>query len=278
VRDFFGQWLGFRALEGPLPANASPDLSARGQSSMGEEARLFVSALVASDHGIGDLMTADVNFVDSWLANLYGFPFASPAFTFVEVMNTTDKREGFLGLSAFLEQTSPADHTSPVHRGLWVLERLLCRDVPPPPIDQPPPPSTGTALKQSNDRLANPMCASCHSIVDPVGLGLEGFDQLGRARTVYPTTEQVDEHGSLDGTPYIGVIGLAGLVAKDPRFPACARDHLLAYALGRTPTTTDAARVGAIDQAWSATGRSVRGLLAALVVDELFRYRRGEGP
>jgi hypothetical protein len=278
VRDFFGQWLTFRDLESPTRALSTPDWSPDLQAGIGEEARLFVSELVASDHGIDALLTADVNYVNAQLANIYGFTFTTPAFTFVRVEHPEDTREGYLGLSAFLARTARAGVTSPVERGRWILYNLLCQEIPAPPPGEPAVPATGNARTQSLDRQAMKDCSSCHSTIDPVGLGLEPFDALGRRRTAYPNGDLVDDHGALGATSYQGVIGLAGLVAKDARFADCARRHLFAYALGRGPATADAAHMAAIDAAWAATGRSVRGLLAALVVDDLFRTRRGEGP
>jgi Protein of unknown function (DUF1592)/Protein of unknown function (DUF1588)/Protein of unknown function (DUF1595)/Protein of unknown function (DUF1585)/Protein of unknown function (DUF1587) len=278
VQDFFGHWLGFSGFSASTPPPALGSSSPMLSTSMGEEARLFVTTVVQSDQDLGGLFTSDKNFVDAYLANLYDFRFNTPAFTFVEVDNTNDARAGYLGLAAFLALTSHADVTSPTERGRWILQHLLCAQVPEPPGAVPPLPATGTPREQASDRLARPECAGCHTTMDELGLGLEAFDQLGRFRTTYPLGEPIDNHGLLpDGTTYAGEIELGTRLATNPQFPACARRELIAYALGRDVAATDAARVAAIDAAWSAAGHSVRGLVAALVVDELFRYRRGEG-
>jgi hypothetical protein len=276
ARDFFGQWLWFRdATGGAVPIGTlTPSL----QTAAFDEARLYVNALAQSDDPIGGLLTNDVNFVDADLAALYGFNPPPPAGTSTRVENTGDARAGFLGLASFLASASDSQtRTSPTIRGRWILINLLCEDVPNPPPNEPPEPTTGTTRTAVNDRLANPDCASCHSSFDPIGLGLEQFDQTGKLRLTYADGTPVDDHGSLGATPFEGEIALGQLVAKDPRFAACARRKLLTYALGRLPTDGDAARVAAIDAAWSAGGGSVRGLVSALVVDQLFRYRRGEG-
>jgi hypothetical protein len=277
ANDFFGQWLGFRSLaDGTAnpPQLVTPSTTL--QASVANEAVSFTSDLVWSGNPFGGLLTDDVNFVDGELSKIYGFSPTQAGFT-TRIENVGDARAGYLGLAAFFAMTSDPDQSSPADRGRWIRTNLLCQDVPDPPQSQPALPATGTPRQQSNDRLAQANCASCHSLMDPVGLGLESFDQVGRFRLMYADGTPVDGHGALDGTAFEGVIALGQLVAKDPRFSACARRKLLTYALGRVPTNADAARVAAIDAAWTAAGGSVRGLVAALVLDELFLDRHGEG-
>jgi hypothetical protein len=122
-------------------------------------------------------------------------------------------------------------------------------------------------------------CAVCHNLIDPVGLGLEGFDQLGRHRASYAgDLGPVDEHGVLGTKAFEGEPALADLVAADPRFADCARQQLLTYALGRPLLAPDAHRFADIDARWTAGGHSLRALLMSIVADESFRYRRGETP
>jgi hypothetical protein len=275
ARDFFGQWLWFRDYTGgPLGIGTlTPTL----QAAAFDEARLFVSSLMQSDQPMSGLLTTDVNFVNAELSALYGFSPAAPAGTATRVENTGDARAGYLGLATFLASTSYPSRTEPTFRGKWILLNLLCQDVPVPPPNEPAQPTTGTTRTAANDRIANPDCTSCHSMLDPIGLGLEQFDPTGALRLTYPDGTPVDDHGTFGDIPFEGEIQLGQLVAKDPRFAACARSRLVTYSLGRLPADVDAERLAAIDAAWTAAGGSVRGLLGALVVDELFRYRRGEG-
>ena len=280
VRNFFGQWLGFRALTGPLLDRPAPAWSAPLQASMAEEARLFVSEIVQAGGGIGDLLTADVSFVDARLATFYGLP--APTGTtpdaFSRTVVTSDAREGYLGLGAFLAVASEGHEASRFPRGVAIDENILCLQVPAPPTGLPPA-LTGTPRQQYDDVQAMAGCADCHQRFESLGLGLENFDQIGQFRTTYPgDATTIDATGALpDGTPFNGVIGLAALLGKDLRFSTCARREALVYTLGRALADTDAGRLAAIDARWSVAGNSVRGLLAAIVVDDIFRYRRGEG-
>ena len=280
VRNFFGQWLGFRGLDGAtigFPADWSADL----QASAAEEARRYVAAVVQGDGDVGGLVTTDANFVDARLAALYGFDASGLAAGFTQVANLGDARKGYLGLAAFFATTSDLTTSSPTLRGLWVMDRALCTDVPPPPAGVPSlTPVPGATPREKAQAIASmPSCGPCHALMDPVGLGLEGFDQLGRARTSYGgDLGPVDDHGVFATKAFEGEPALADLVAADPRFADCARRQLLTYALGRSLVDADTRRFPAIDARWKAAGHSVRALLASIVADEAFRYRRGELP
>jgi hypothetical protein len=279
VANFFGQWLGFRVLDGPTLDRVTPDWAPALQTSMATEAHLFVADFMSRDQGIGDLLTADVNFVDPYLGNLYSLPTVVPADMFTRIVDTTDAREGYLGLAALLTLTSNPSSTSPSHRGRWIVQKLLCAPVPAPPGNHPAAPTSGTPREQLQERQDMAACAACHALFEPVGIGLENFDEIGRLRASYaddPTTI-IDDHGAMpDGTPYEGLRGLAALLAQEPAFVSCARREVLAYALGRPLTDADAPEVAALDARWAQAGLTMRGLLGAIVVDDLFRTRRAE--
>jgi hypothetical protein len=135
----------------------------------------------------------------------------------------------------------------------------------------------GTPQQQWAALQAQPACASCHKLFEPIGLALESFDEIGQFRTVYADGSPVDAHGAMpDGTPVTGLAALADLLANDPRVHDCARQQVLVYALGRPLVDADAPRLAAIDARWSASGHTVRGLLGAIVADVIFQDRRGE--
>jgi hypothetical protein len=276
VWNFFGQWLGFRALGGAPLARTSPGWSPALQASMAQEAALFVDAVVKADHGLADLLTSDVNFVDTNLASLYLFTPQPVPGTFVRVAEPADQRKGYLGLAALLTETSHPDGTSATWRGRWVLEHLLCV-----PVPNPPPPTPATPTGNARERFAtisqSAACAACHSVVDRVGFGLEKFDQIGRFRVTYePGAVPIDDHGVMpDGTPFTGLAGLADLVAADRRFSECATRAAFSYAVGRPFTTDDDARV---IPAAALASRGVSPWLAGIIVDAAFTTRRGEGP
>jgi hypothetical protein len=124
---------------------------------------------------------------------------------------------------------------------------------------------------------AQPLCAGCHDKTDSLGLGLEAFDRLGAARTSYEDGTPIgEEPGELEGAPFTGLIGLADRLAADPRVPRCAARRAISYALGRRLEAVDEASVERITKAFQG-GLTVRALLSAIVTDDVFRFRRGEG-
>jgi hypothetical protein len=277
VRNFFGQWLGFRVLMGPPIFRGAPGWSADLQTSMAEEARLFVSELVHGEHPVSELLTADVNFIDSRLNAIYDPSEAAYGTGFTRTSITNDERVGYLGLAAFLTVASEGPEASRFPRGLAVDERILCLRAPELPAELPPV-LPGTPREQWKAVAAQPSCGPCHKTFEPLGLGFENFDEIGRYRANDPgSLTPIDPTGALpDGTPFSGEPGLAALLGADPRFPACARRELLVYALGRPLTDDDERSLAAIDARWHAAGDTVKGLLSAIVVDDLFRQRRGE--
>ena len=163
-------------------------------------------------------------------------------------------RGGLLGHGSILSVTSYPDRTSPVVRGKWILENLLGTP-PPPPLpdvgDLKPTNGTGTVLSM-RERLAqhraNPVCASCHSLMDPLGLALENFDAVGKWRTRSESSQPIDASAVLpDGTKFEGPDGLkTALLARSDRFLATLTEKLLTYALGRRLEHYDMPAVRAI--------------------------------
>ena len=133
--------------------------------------------------------------------------------------------------------------TAPTLRGKWVLENLLCEDIPAPPPDVPEldkDNGMSAATQSQNVRLrleahrAMPSCASCHSILDPIGMGLENFDAIGRYRTAYSNGDVVDSSGKLpSGEAFKTLPELAGILSKDARLTDCASKRFMTYALSR---------------------------------------------
>ncbi|HMJ12474.1 MAG TPA: DUF1592 domain-containing protein, partial [Polyangiaceae bacterium] len=192
--NFAGQWLGVRDL-----ANHQVDKDVFAawneplRQAMIREALAYFDEFLTGGRPITEFFTADVNFVDPTLAGLYGMAAPTSAAP-VRVPDARDERRGFLGLASFLTLTSYSYRTAPTLRGKWVLENLLCQEQTPPPPNVPvldSAMSDPAALQSQNvrERLeahrANPECASCHKVLDPIGLGLEHFDGIGKFRTVY---------------------------------------------------------------------------------------------
>jgi hypothetical protein len=280
VRNFAGQWLDFRGLDARAAApGALPGLTVPLARAMQEEARLFVTELLQKDLDLTGLLTADVNFVDDALAEIYGLPAPGAQDRLTRVQPTGDARKGYLGLAAFLTSTSQTSASSPARRGSKILRDLLCVDL-------------GTPLPYSTTDFISPRarlayiatlkgCGDCHLAIDSVGLGLENFDSLGRFRAKYGAADflDIDPTGQLpDGTPFRGVSELADLLANDPRFLDCASRKVLSYALGRATAAADEPALGRLRASWLAGSHTLRGLLGAIVASDAFRFRRGETP
>lgn len=278
---FAGQWLSFRGLQHhevePTVLEAyTPALVA----SMQTEARLYFSEFVKNEQPLEGLMNARFSFLDSGLATFYGAtrPAGGAASDFVRVDMTNLERSGMLTLGAFLMASSLPTRTSVIRRGQFVFERFMCGEIPPPPPGIPgfPEAQAGlTARQLSAQHRADPACAGCHNIMDPIGFGLETYDALGS----YRTTEggvNIDTSGSLpSGATFQGGVQLADALAKDPSFAGCVTKKLATFALGRLMNQAD-------DPQWisylswkagQSKAASLPALIRTVILSEAFRSR-----
>jgi len=237
VSNFASQWLSLQKLANIRPdAGRFPDFDDNLRRSMIRETELLVESVMRADGSVLDLLTADYTFVNERLARHYGIPnILGSRFRRVSV---PESRRGLLGHASLLTVTSFPTRTSPVVRGKWVLETLLGSPPPPPPPDVPTlvegeRSDSGQVLtirEQMAKHRANPVCASCHSRMDPLGFALEPFDAVGATRT-----DAVDATGTLpDGTPFDGPAGLRDAILTRPEmFVDTFAEKLFIYALGR---------------------------------------------
>ena len=258
--NFAGQWLYLRNLKNMQPNSEEfPDFDDNLRQAFEREASLFFDSIVREDRNVLDLMTADYTFVNARLAKHYGIPNVYGS-QFRRVTLPDDTRRGLLGKGAVLMVTSHTDRTSPVVRGKWILDNLLGAPPPAPPADVPPlnenPQRAGRVLsmrERMEEHRANPVCANCHKLMDPIGLSLENFDAVGawRARDGDSVTEQgtpIDANGQLlDGTKVDGVVTLRQALLRQPEiFVSTVTEKLLTYALGRGLQPYDMPAVRAI--------------------------------
>lgn len=292
IESFAGQWLDIRKLiTHSITPQVFPSYTAELSDAMLQEGYLWFQEFVNQDHPLSDWFTADYNYVNATLGQHYGITAGVPAAGagFAKVVETTDTRRGFLGLASFLTHTSFPSRTSPTLRGVWVISELLCSPPPPPPNDVPMLESSATPAEMTQpagtenvkarlDRhRADPACAACHKILDPIGLGLERYDGIGRYRDKYGNGDPIDPAGVLpDGTPFAGPEQLGDLVGKDPRFSACVTSKVFTYALGREVEASDLAPLKALEGRWTTRGQNFRNLLKEVVLSDAFRFRRGE--
>jgi hypothetical protein len=234
VSNFVGQWLYLRNIEAVLPDPvAFPDFDENLRAALAGETRLFFESMLREDRSLLDLLNADFTFLNERLARHYGIPGIHGS-ELRRVTVTNEERKGLLGKGSVLTVTSYPNRTSPTLRGKWVLENLLGSPPPPPPPDVPSlkedkEASFLTMRERMRMHQANPVCASCHARMDPMGFALESFDGLGRWRA------GIDASGTLpDGTKLDGPAGLRRvLLEKKTEFVTTTTERLLTYALGR---------------------------------------------
>jgi hypothetical protein len=230
---------------------------------MAEETRLTVSDVVWNDRSFFEIFTVPYGFLNADLAALYKLP--PPAQEFAKTAYAESSgRAGILSQAMFLALTSKPGETSPTVRGYFVRDHFLCQTVPDPPpgTNSSLPPLTAdrplTARQRLSEHVANPVCAGCHRMMDPIGFGLEGFDAIGRARqkerlTFFPTRESraeqevtvelaLDSTGSfadMPGSQFSGPADLGRILAESQRCQECVVKQLFRYAQGRRESEAD---------------------------------------
>jgi hypothetical protein len=214
-------------------------------------------------------------FVNNELAKFYGLPQeAVDGFHRVD-LPAGSPRVGLLGAGAILATQAMPDRTSPVLRGLFVDEMLLCNMVPPPPPGVPPLPSQdGTDQTVREQMIAHrtaPSCASCHGQMDPIGFGMEDFDAIGQYRT-QDKGKPIDSTGTLDGIAFTNLAELGAAVRKNPVAAPCLVANLYVNALGRSATQLDAAAIDGQTTAFATAGNRVDQVLVSLVSSDAFRF------
>lgn len=242
VQNFAGQWLYLRNVQSASPdLGEYPEFDENLRVALQEETNLFLESMLREDRSVLDLLRADYTFLNERLARHYGIPNVYGS-QFRRVKLTDESRRGLLGQGSILMVTSYPSRTSPTIRGKWLLTNIL--GTPPPP----PPPNVPSLKDRSDDgkilsvrqqmeqHRANPVCASCHARMDPLGFALENFDAVGKWRTASGAANTpIDPSGSLpDGTKFEGPAGLRTVLLSQPdQFVTTVTEKLLTYALGR---------------------------------------------
>ncbi len=281
VTNFAGQWLTLRNAAAVQPdEDAFPDFGEGLRQAFRRETELLFTSVLREERSTLDLLAADYTFVNEPLAQHYGIPNIRGSH-FRRVALRDDARGGLLGHGSILTVTSYANRTSPVLRGKWILENILGTPPPPPPPDVPDletaeggaPLSMREAMEQHR---ANPVCASCHQLMDPPGLSLENFDAVGRWRDRSETKAAIDASGVLpDGTEYEGPSGLKAALLRHPdRFVTTVTEKLLTYALGRGVEYYDAAAVRSIVRTAAENDYRLSSLILGVVESVPFQMRR----
>lgn len=279
--QFGGSWLWSRTVEvvNPEPA-LFPTFTPTLKAAMKEQTEKTFATFFREDRSVRELLTGDDTFLNDELARHYGVALpGSPSL--VRVRGLPETRRGVLGHGGLLTVTSQPSRTSPVKRGKWALAQLLCMEPPPAPPNveafAPQAVPTGTLRQQFEAHRANPECAGCHRMMDPLGFGLENYDAVGRYRTSDTGGFAIDSSGELfDGRKFNGPAELAQTIAADPKYADCISRQVFTYALGRAPGKTDECTVKQMTDALVASDYRLPALITALVTSDTFTHRRPE--
>lgn len=275
VARFHALWLGYEQL--PHAPPLADAMQAETQALMDR---------VIFDEGLAwqDLLRAEETFVDATLAEHYGLPSAGPDGSWVGYGETG--RQGLLSHGSFLSAMAKVDDSSPTKRGVLVRTRLMCQVIPPPPpnvnVDDTEPPEGVCKEEFYRQTHAQGSCAGCHSLMDPIGLGLENYDHRGAFRTVENDDPScvISGEGSLDGTPFTGPAQLSDVLLESGALNRCVTQQLYRFAMGRSELEPlDHAFVESLLEEIGTSEDFEFGQLAVrFVADEAFALRREQAP
>ncbi len=284
-RNFVRYWLALGALDAAAPnPDLFPQFTPGLRQAMADETSGVFGHVLETDGSAADLLDANFSMLNQQLAEHYGLTLPDPQLAPTElrlVPLPEGPRRGLLGQASILTMTSTPSRTNPIRRGKWVLSSLLCSQPPPPPPNIPrlpaDPVDTLTERQRFEMHRADPTCAGCHALMDPIGFGLENFDAVGKYRTAYAGGALIDPSGVFpDGRTFQSVVELRALLRGDPRIASCVADSLFKYALERNPTTTDACLVQELTQSQGSSGGQLKQLISKLTQTIAFTERRGE--
>jgi hypothetical protein len=287
LADFYRQWLGL----GPLPTITKdpelyPELDDAMRSAMAAELPAFVEHVVwGADRRLSTLLTAPVGFVSGPLAAIYGVEAMSSGGP-TQVMLNPAERVGVLTLPGLLAVHALPNQSSPVARGKFVRERLLCQTPPPPPPDLNVTPPEVDASKSTRERFAehtaSAACAVCHELMDPIGFAFESYDAVGRFRALdgerpIDTSGWIAKSTDADGT-FQNVRELGNKLAASSQVQSCLATQWFRYTFGRHEGPADACSLASVQQAFQASDGDLVALLLAFVRTEAFLYRSAIRP
>jgi len=284
--QFAIQWLELKKLKDPafqVDQETFPEYTMELSDLMLKEVELFFNHVLLESNNLLELIDSDYSFLNEQLANHYGINgVEGPDMRRVEF--ASNERGGILGMAGVLTATSLPNRTSPVLRGKWVLEQVLGTPPPPPPPDVPEldidhdDEGTVENLRAILERhRADPTCNSCHQAMDPIGLGLENFDAIGRWRTAYGS-EEIDPSGIMEsGEQFKGPSDLRKiLVGKRELFARNLSKKMLSYAMGRSLEFKDTPTIEHLQQNLLKTDFNSEQFIIEIARSYPFRYKKSD--
>jgi len=283
--DGFGaQWLGLGSLESKtFDTDKFPQMTGAMRAAMYDEARLFFESVVRENRSVVRFVDSDYTFLNGTLAALYGLDKQVTGSRWRKVKLADANRGGILGMPGILAVTSFPNRTSPVKRGVWVLEQVLGEHVPPPPPDVPALEKQeqktieNMTLRQRTElHLKDPTCANCHKVLDPIGFGLENFDAIGRWRDQDDAGGAIDAAGELPGGKHFTSPKelKAIIAARKSDLARNVTEKLLAYALCRQLEGYDEIVVDHLLETIANDGYRMQTLITEIVTSYPFMNRR----
>jgi len=284
---FHKQWLGLEKLpDQDKDPGLFPTYSEATVEAMLDEAGRFADSVIRQGDGtLMSLLTASYGFPEGDLFGIYGVAEPAGFVPGTRVDFDPAQRSGILTQAAFLATNAHRNQTSPVHRGIIVRENLLCQPIGSPPANAnttpPEPTEVSTTRERFAEHVANPVCANCHKLMDPIGLGFENYDSVGAWRTndglseVDATGEFIDVAADLTGT-FEGPLELTMKLAESQEVSACLANQWFRFALGRTESNADVCSLQVINERFEASGGNIRSLMAEIALSEAFRNVRSQ--
>ncbi len=285
--DGFGaQWLRIDGLEQQVfDPERFPQMTPTLRKAMMDEARLLFQNIVRENQSVVRFVDSDYTYLNQPLAQLYGLGKSVKGLKMQKVKLENPNRGGILGMPATLAATSFPNRTSPVRRGVWVLEQVIGEHVPPPPPDVPEleeleeTSEEGLTLRQLTElHQSEPTCANCHKVLDPIGFGLENFDAIGQWREKDGVGVAIDSEGKLpDGKHFSNPAELKRLLAmQDAGLARNLTERLMAYALGRQLEGYDEVVVDQLMRNIAKDQYRMRTIITEVITSYLFTHRRIE--
>jgi len=286
VRNFHTQWLQLTHLDSVTKDTAVyPAYQSSLRGLWKEEIQTFVEQVILEGDGsLESLLTANYSFMNEELAGFYGDDVLDSVSgsEFRQVQVDPERRAGFLTSAGLMATHANANQSSPVFRGKFVREQLMCNTLPLPPndlvIEPPQLDPTKTTKEQFEEIGANPACAGCHTLMNPIGFIFEHYDGIGQWRDQQngksiDATGEVVQTDDIDGD-YDGAVELASALAGSTQVRECVSSQWFRFAYNRTVTAEDSCSVEQLNDVFRSSGFNIKALLVALTQTNAFLYRR----
>ena len=285
IKEFTRQWLGLDKLA--TVEREAGNFNATLAAAMARETEDFVAHVLLEEDSVQTLFTADYTFVGDTLLTHYGPDAtlaADPGAAGTRATLNTNKRMGLLTQASLLTLHAHQNETSPVHRGLFIRDRLMCQPPPPAPDDADIALPAATGEETTRERLlrhrADPACSSCHELMDPIGFAFEHYDETGRYRESQGDLP-IDSKGNisasedLDGE-FDGALQLTQLLADSQQVRRCIATQYYRFAFGQDGDLNSNCSAELAKRALVDSGGNFRDMVLAFVQTDAFRYRSGK--